>query len=732
MKRDKRLIIFMIILVGLSVLFQFVLYSEISARPSLIKNSMESDSRIIPADETNGVLDTAVSKKVSTTRGKEEEKSSSKEKKKSESVSELAPSQEIALSFNPDPIFYESFDNLESITNNSGTIDNAPINFVEGIKNNAANLSGSKRINYPMQNNFNPEEGTIQFWIKKNTGIIYGMFDFGSLTTNAWAIFRNGNYAIMEVKNSNSGDIEQAWSPNQIVSDDNWHFVVGKWKKTGANTYFKVCLDGKCKASYDGIQDNTVPNLNGNFRVGWTGWTYGYFNGIMDEFKIYDYEKTDAEIKEEYNDIANPYTPICNMSKPQSKGNVQLNCSGLYVNNEPFFMKGVGYQPIPIGKTAQSIPDKQLMYNDIWIRERDFPLLRDMNANTIRIWSEMLNKSFMEDIYNNGTKPVYVIMGFWINCHEDYGNAVIRQGYIDAFTDYVNEYKDSPSVLMWALGNENNLGYCSSAVYMKDYYRLCNDLAEIAYNIEGENYHPVTIVNGNLGFVGDKNYFADDLSLDYIDSWGINIYNGDSFGTFFDDYSDLSGKPLWISEYGTDALNDSSNQEIESVQADWNLGLWNEIVKSNITIGGTVMAWSDEWWKGEAFGCNGSKYTHEYHCGHDAFPTPDGFSNEEWFGIMRTVDNGTSPDILEPRQSYYDFKEAFFDGVYPECNPADIDGDGDVDYYDLQQFQADFGTTGCMYSDMNDDLVVDSADYITLKRNMGFVGVDCVRRVLTC
>ena len=32
---------------------------------------------------------------------------------------------------------------------------------------------------------------------------------------------------------------------------------------------------------------------------------------------------------------------------------------------------------------------------------------------------------------------------------------------------------------------------------------------------------------------------------------------------------------------------------------------------------------------------------------------PDGYANEEWWGIVRVLDNGTGPDPVEPRAVYY-------------------------------------------------------------------------------
>ena len=300
-----------------------------------------------------------------------------------------------------------------------------------------------------------------------------------------------------------------------------------------------------------------------------------------------------------------------------------------------------------------SIPDKQEMYDNVKIRERDFPLLREMNANVVRTWGEVLSKTWLDDLYNDGVDPIYVLMGFWINCNENYGDPVIRQAYIDGFTAYVNEYKDHPAVLAWGIGNENNYGFCTpNAAYLDDLYVLANDLAKIAYEIEGENYHPAGFVNGDLLNIGTKIYNSTDEATSYLDFWGSNVYPGKTFGTWFDVYASLSGKPLFITEYGIDALNNTDKTEHEDAQSEWVVRQWKEMDNADMVIGSTLMAYSDEWWK------QGGLTSHDP----GGYPTdrhPDGYSNEEWWGVMRTIDDGVNIDILEPREVYYALQSAW-------------------------------------------------------------------------
>ena len=348
-------------------------------------------------------------------------------------------------------------------------------------------------------------------------------------------------------------------------------------------------------------------------------------------------------------------------AKPQSTGNVKIVNNELYVNGKSFIIKGITYQPTPIGE------DVRYGYNlsnhpELW--HRDFPLLREMNANTIRTWAKVTNSDFLDDAYNNGSKPIYVLMGYWMNVYVDnYSNPTTRSYYINDFRNYVATYKNYSAVLMWAIGNEDNLHYSGD---ISDWYSLANEMAQAAYNEEGSSYHPVIIVNGEINNIGNLVIGTDDSSLSYIDAWGANVYRGYSFGNLFNDYKTKTNKTLIITEYGIDAWhtdnisNSSNGYEDNITQAEWDIHLWNEI-KSNISngvLGGTLMAYSDEWWKAE----NPSSHDYGgYYTSWNLNAQPDSFSNEEWWGIMSIKDNGTSPDIMQPRKVYYDLKKEFYE-----------------------------------------------------------------------
>lgn len=368
-----------------------------------------------------------------------------------------------------------------------------------------------------------------------------------------------------------------------------------------------------------------------------------------------------------------PAPPSLPFNKPQSTGWVKIDGNKILVNNQQFKIKGITYQPVPIGSEIYPLD----IYKIPQIYNRDLPLLRTMGVTTIRTYSKDISTGFLDACYNGGVDPIYVIMGFYIDGKRDLSDPAERDDIKNEFLNYVHTYKDQLAVLMWSPGNEVELAYEGSDRY---YYTLLNELAEVAYNEEKPAYHPVTAVLANIYQIGDKGLLTMDDNMDYLDVWGANVYEGITFSDMFDDFAHRSKKPFWISEYGVDAYHtdswtfDGSSYGVtagyldEKNQSEWDVNLTVEILASEIASGGTLMAYSDEWWK--AYGLSS----------HDAggvpqdirYPQdvlPDRFMNEEYWGIVSISPHPGAIDDVTPRQAYYKLKEVFnsvpFDVVRP-------------------------------------------------------------------
>ncbi|MBF0570232.1 MAG: hypothetical protein HQL12_00010 [Candidatus Omnitrophica bacterium] len=363
---------------------------------------------------------------------------------------------------------------------------------------------------------------------------------------------------------------------------------------------------------------------------------------------------------------------------------------------KPFFIKGVGYQPTPIARHPSDWgwldddPRSNNIYDDSSILNRDFAKLRLMNANTIRLWkgndtqeaNRFPNKLTVRTLILAAKYHLKIIAGFWVNglTFDSQNNINDRQETISRFVEYVNNFKRYSAILFWAIGNENNYnkidGHLMTPEQLTAWYALVNDMAQAAHDAEGSNFHPVAVVNGEIEHIGDAAYGAADEQMPAVDIWGANVYRGRSFYTLFSDYKKKSQKPLWVSEFGTDAWhvkdinNPDNGYEDQNTQSDWIGSLWDEIVQNvPITIGGTVMEYSDEWWKPSEWRCTDSNLSQEenaklvkrcisthYHVGHPDNGYPDRFSTEAWFGIMSIARNSRlphGPDIMKERKVYF-------------------------------------------------------------------------------
>ena len=85
------------------------------------------------------------------------------------------------------------------------------------------------------------------------------------------------------------------------------------------------------------------------------------------------------------------------------------------------------------------------------------------------------------------------------------------------------------------------------------------------------------------------------------------------------------------------------------------------------------MSYSDEWWKGRYAGdtacpADPNPALHS-RCGFAATDQPDGYANEEWWGIVRVLDNGTGPDTVQPRAVYYRLQVLWGDNTLALTTP---------------------------------------------------------------
>lgn len=378
-------------------------------------------------------------------------------------------------------------------------------------------------------------------------------------------------------------------------------------------------------------------------------------------------------------------TPLWGMAQePKPKVYIKRYENGhyqLFVENKPFIVKGVCYNPIPIGKNYDY--DWWSDPNEPW--KIDGKLMQEMGINTIRIYQPGQNveavKKVISDFYN--LYGIRTILGHWLGFWEHpaprYGDEDFRERIKKEVLDMVREFKDQEGLLLWILGNENNYSFSGQInpwtsdeierepdltkrinLKAKIYYSFVNELANEIRRIDPN--HPVALGNGELRWLDLAREFCPDVDL-----VACIIYRGKTFGGLFRSLRAIFDKPILISEFGADAYDAYRDREDQDRQAFFLKSQWKEIYKNlagrgeGNCLGGTIFEWTDEWWKHsnpQIHDTGGSWSSGSYYFDIKA---PNNLNmNEEWFGIVAISEEkefGINKRI--PRKAYYVLKEFF-------------------------------------------------------------------------
>jgi beta-glucuronidase len=297
----------------------------------------------------------------------------------------------------------------------------------------------------------------------------------------------------------------------------------------------------------------------------------------------------------------------------------------------------------------------------------DFRLLEKMGVNTLRLYHHEYNRRLLQDLYKSF--GIRVMMGDLLGAYTvgsdvewdagtDYRDDAQRRRMLESVRQMVETEKDQPYILFWVLGNENNYGNANNSREFPDaYYSLVNQAARLIKSLDSD--HPVALANGDLLFIEKAAALCPD-----VDIFGVNAYRGrHGMGdSFWQDVAELWGKPVLITEFGCPAYHRyRSEAEAEDLQAEFLKGNWDDIERNlgggpgaGNSIGGVLYEWMDEWWKAgtpPAF----DPAVHDT-VGQFPGPFPDGWSYEEWFGIVGQGVGTRSPFLRQLRPAYFLFK----------------------------------------------------------------------------
>jgi len=262
----------------------------------------------------------------------------------------------------------------------------------------------------------------------------------------------------------------------------------------------------------------------------------------------------------------------------RNKNNPSVSISErhILVNNKPYLIKGICYHPVPKGRSKRN-------FNNL---TQDLALMQEAGINTIRVYEPIYDNNVLDDIDNAGIK---IIIGFG---YDQKGVFDIKTG---TCIDYVNTYKNHPSILMWELGNEYNYHPEWFGGDIKNWYNAMNNMANLIH--QNDLSHPVTTAHGEL---------PDALALSMspsIDVWGMNVYRWDNPETIFSQWDTLSTKPMYLSEAGGDSYMTITKAGFEigineKAQAAANSNILDKIFENRAVCSGvTMFSFTDGLWK---------------------------------------------------------------------------------------------------------------------------------------
>lgn len=355
----------------------------------------------------------------------------------------------------------------------------------------------------------------------------------------------------------------------------------------------------------------------------------------------------------------------------------------LQVNGKDFFVNGMNWDYYPVGTNySYSLwqqPDDVIKA----ALDQEMPLLKNMGVNAIRqyigvparwikyIYEEygiytMLNHSF--------GRYGLTLKGKW-EPNTNYASPLVRDLLLKEVKEMVAEYKNTPGILLFLLGNENNYGLfwrgaetenipMSDRQSTKDAYHLYKLFNEAVQQMKAmDDSHPMAICNGDLLFLDIIARECKD-----VDILGVNSYRGMTFTDLFDRVKNEYNKPVLFTEFGSDAFNTITQAEDQLAQARYLVSNWKDIYahaaglgKTGLSIGGFTFQFSDGWWK---YGQTTNLDEHDVNASWSNggylfdFVPGDNNMNEEWFGICaKGPTNERGLYQLYPRAAYYALQE---------------------------------------------------------------------------
>ena len=378
----------------------------------------------------------------------------------------------------------------------------------------------------------------------------------------------------------------------------------------------------------------------------------------------------------------------------------------------------MNYSPVPTGAQPKYIPYGDFFipyYKNVW--KPDIDNIRAAGVNVIKLYAGNpdLNagapgtagnwKQFLDYCWNNGNKPIYVVMFSYTQGGVIAAGGTGLDDYIRQYTELVKSTVTHPAVFGYMVGNEIFGGTLPQDPQFWANFGKLIDAANGAGLSQGQKPFLTTATNDN--FTPDDNWPAIQLGeksgkLKNIDAWTINIYRGPVLGvpgnSPFTQYAQLMNtlgetKPLILGEWGTPHttrpappsygtecvlpiknLDDvpksqmgTGNPYYASVPvADFLNSQWNTIIgnigakSEQVCVGGFLFMWCDEYYKANNPSVQQGGPNGKFQGG--AFAGC--YYDEAGFGVTSSVDQslygGSNPNITRKLFKGYNAVKTFY------------------------------------------------------------------------
>jgi len=294
-----------------------------------------------------------------------------------------------------------------------------------------------------------------------------------------------------------------------------------------------------------------------------------------------------------------------------AQAKVERRGDWLYVDGEPFLVKGVGYSPYRPGQA----PWSGQIRNDVMAT--DFAMIKQAGFNTIRTWRPLT----LEQLALAKKQGLMVLQGIWIDPNGNLGTETFRDAAVDIVRREVERIKGHDEVLTVVVGNELD----PSKVVQAGVSQTETLLRAMAQTVKDTD--PTRLVSyANWPWLSSLDASMwDVVSFNVYPYEPVNVSHSFGYRGYLQHLKRTvaRGKPLLITELGMSvspkpgAKSGYGGLNAEQ-QAKEVLKLWDGAFESGAQ-GACVFEWNDEWWK------RGD------HAEDAAAHDPD--DPEEWFGM---------------------------------------------------------------------------------------------------